>query len=60
MVEFVDQSARPGPSTWQGGDYAKGRDDYLSMLAEVSAPVQEWHREDSSARAGILAPSTVC
>jgi eukaryotic-like serine/threonine-protein kinase len=28
MVEFVDQSARPGPSTWQGGDYAKGQDDH--------------------------------
>jgi tRNA A-37 threonylcarbamoyl transferase component Bud32/dienelactone hydrolase len=27
MAEFVDQSARPGPSTWQGGDYARGHDD---------------------------------
>jgi dienelactone hydrolase len=28
MAEFVDQSARPGPSTWQGGDYARGQDDH--------------------------------
>jgi dienelactone hydrolase len=28
VTEFVDQSGRPGPSTWSAGDYAKGQDDY--------------------------------
>jgi len=26
--EFVDQTGRPGPSTWQAGDYPQGQDDY--------------------------------
>jgi serine/threonine protein kinase/dienelactone hydrolase len=26
--EFVDQTGRPGPSTWQAGTYAKGQEDY--------------------------------
>ena len=26
--ELVDQTGRPGPSTWQAGDYPKGQDDY--------------------------------
>jgi dienelactone hydrolase len=28
MKTFVDSTGRPGPSTWIGGDYPKGRDDY--------------------------------
>jgi len=28
MAEFVDQTARPGPSIWQAGDYPEGQDDY--------------------------------
>jgi serine/threonine protein kinase/formylglycine-generating enzyme required for sulfatase activity/dienelactone hydrolase len=28
LKEFVDQSGRPGPSTWQAGDYPRGQDDY--------------------------------
>jgi len=28
MAEFVDQTDRPGPSTWQAGDYPDGQDDY--------------------------------
>jgi eukaryotic-like serine/threonine-protein kinase len=28
MGEFVDQTGRPGPSTWQAGDYPKGQGDY--------------------------------
>jgi TolB-like protein len=28
MVEFRDASGRPGPSTWQAGDYPEGQDDY--------------------------------
>ena len=28
MAEFVDATARPGPSTWNGGDYPDGHDDY--------------------------------
>ena len=28
MTEFVDQSGRPGPSTWSASDYPKGQDDY--------------------------------
>jgi len=28
MAEFVDQTGRPGPSTWQAGDYLKGQGDY--------------------------------
>ncbi|MFQ5853138.1 MAG: protein kinase [Candidatus Binatia bacterium] len=28
MAEFVDQTGRPGPATWQAGDYPKGQDDY--------------------------------
>jgi formylglycine-generating enzyme required for sulfatase activity len=28
MKAFVDQSGQPGPSTWQGGDYAEGRADF--------------------------------
>jgi len=28
MAEFVDVTGRPGPATWQGGDYPEGQDDY--------------------------------
>ncbi len=28
MAEFVDQTGRPGPATWQAGDYPEGQDDY--------------------------------
>ena len=28
LAELVDQTGRPGPSTWQAGDYPKGREDY--------------------------------
>jgi dienelactone hydrolase/predicted Ser/Thr protein kinase len=28
MAEFVDSTGRPGPATWQGGDFAEGQDDY--------------------------------
>ena len=28
MREFVDQTGRPGPSTWQAGDYPEGRANY--------------------------------
>lgn len=28
MAEFRDATGRPGPSTWEAGDYPKGQDDY--------------------------------
>jgi eukaryotic-like serine/threonine-protein kinase len=28
MKEFRDVTGRPGPSTWEAGDYSKGQDDY--------------------------------
>jgi predicted esterase len=28
MAEFRDTTDRPGPSTWEAGDYPKGQDDY--------------------------------
>jgi serine/threonine protein kinase/predicted esterase len=28
MAEFVDRTGRPGPATWQGGDYPEGQDEY--------------------------------
>ena len=28
MAEFVDQTGRPGPSTWQAGDHLKGQEDH--------------------------------
>ena len=28
MAGFVDQTGRPGPSTWQAGDYPEGQDEY--------------------------------
>jgi len=28
IAEFADQTGRPGPATWQAGDYPKGQDDY--------------------------------
>ncbi|NWG14725.1 MAG: protein kinase [Acidobacteria bacterium] len=28
MAEFVDRTARPGPSTWEGGTYPDGQADY--------------------------------
>ena len=28
MAEFVDQTNRPGPTTWQAGDYPQGQGDY--------------------------------
>ncbi|MCK4745647.1 MAG: SUMF1/EgtB/PvdO family nonheme iron enzyme, partial [Bacteroidales bacterium] len=28
IAEFVDASGRPGPSTWQAGDYPDGKDNY--------------------------------
>jgi len=28
IAEFVDQTGRPGPSTWQAGDFLKGQDNH--------------------------------
>ena len=28
LAEFVDSTGRPGPATWQGGDYPEGQEDY--------------------------------
>ncbi len=28
VAGFVDSTGRPGPATWQGGDYPEGQDDY--------------------------------
>jgi serine/threonine protein kinase/dienelactone hydrolase len=28
MAQFVDGTGRPGPATWQGGDYPEGQEDY--------------------------------
>jgi len=28
LAEFMDQTGRPGPATWQAGDYPAGRDNY--------------------------------
>jgi serine/threonine protein kinase/dienelactone hydrolase len=28
MAEFIDQTDRPGPATWQAGDYLEGQGDY--------------------------------
>jgi dipeptidyl aminopeptidase/acylaminoacyl peptidase len=28
MAEFTDKTGRPGPSTWEAGDYPDGQDDY--------------------------------
>jgi serine/threonine protein kinase/dienelactone hydrolase len=28
MAEFVDQTGRPGPSTWHAGDFPEGKDDF--------------------------------
>jgi len=28
VAELVDQTGRPGPATWQGGDYLEGQGDY--------------------------------
>jgi len=28
MTEFLDAAGMPGPSTWEGGNYPEGRDDY--------------------------------
>lgn len=28
MSQFVDSTGRPGPSTWQAGDYPEGKDDF--------------------------------
>jgi dienelactone hydrolase len=28
MAEFTDQSGRPGPATWEAGDFPEGQDDY--------------------------------
>ena len=27
-AEFIDQTGRPGPSTWQAGAFPRGQDDY--------------------------------
>lgn len=28
ISEFIDKTGRPGPSTWEAGDYPEGQDDY--------------------------------
>jgi formylglycine-generating enzyme required for sulfatase activity/predicted Ser/Thr protein kinase/dienelactone hydrolase len=28
MTEFKDQTGRPGPASWEGGDYQKGKENY--------------------------------
>ncbi|MBN2408677.1 MAG: protein kinase, partial [Candidatus Aminicenantes bacterium] len=56
MAGFVDQTGRPGPSTWQAGEYQKGREDYpvngvswheaaaYAEFAEKSLPtVDHWY-----------------
>lgn len=43
MARFVDRTGRPGPSTWEGGTYATGRDEY--PVSGVS-----WFEADAFAR----------
>jgi dienelactone hydrolase len=42
MARFVDQTGRPGPSTWQAGSYVPGQDEY--PVAGVS-----WYEADAYA-----------
>ncbi len=28
MAEFIDKTGRPGPATWEAGDYPDGQDNY--------------------------------
>lgn len=43
MERFVDRTGRPGPSTWEAGDYRDGEDDY--PVSGVS-----WYEADAYAR----------
>jgi dienelactone hydrolase/predicted Ser/Thr protein kinase len=51
MAEFVDQTGRPGPSTWEAGEYKKGQEAY--PVGGVS-----WHEAAAYAEfAGKILPT---
>ena len=35
ISEFRDATGRPGPSTWEAGDYPKGQEDYPVQRREL-------------------------
>lgn len=51
IARFVDRTGRPGPATWEAGDYPEGRDDY--PVAGVS-----WYEAAAYAKfAGMQLPT---
>ena len=71
MSLFTDRSGRPGPSTWLGGDYPNGEDDFpvsgvswfeaaaFAVFAGRELPsVHHWRRAVNSWTAGWLLPAS--
>ncbi len=71
MALMTDRSGRTGPSTWEGGDYPKGQDDYpvagvswyeaaaYAKFAGKSLPtVVHWGRAATIRNSGVIVPAS--
>jgi eukaryotic-like serine/threonine-protein kinase len=71
MALFTDKTGRPGPSTWEAGDYRDGRDDYpvagvswyeaaayARFVGEELPTVHHWRRAFSPESSAWLLPAS--
>jgi hypothetical protein len=69
MAEFVDATGRPGPSTWEAGDYPEGKDDfpvagvswyeaaaYAEYAGKVLPTIFHWNKAASTWLSGQIVP----
>ena len=69
MAEFVDATGRPGPSTWQAGDYLEGEDDfpvagvswyeaaaYAEYVGKALPTIFHWNKAASTWLSGQIVP----
>ena len=69
MAEFVDATGRPGPSTWEAGDYPEGEDDfpvagvswyeaaaYAEYVGKVLPTIFHWNKAAATWLSGQIVP----